>query len=189
MNLIAIDFETANRNPASVCSVGISLMDEYGEVEEKYYSLIKPEENVSAFDPFNIHIHGIKPKDVEKAPSFKEVYEEIVSVLTSGMVCAHNARFDMMCLKAACENNHLSVPDITYFDTVLLSRKVYPELEHHRLNDMCDYLGIELNHHNAMSDSMGCLLITAKAMEAMDVYEIEELLKAVRIRPRSLKEL
>ena len=44
MKIAAIDFETANRNPASVCSVGISSYED-GAVEERYYSLIRPEED------------------------------------------------------------------------------------------------------------------------------------------------
>ena len=66
MKLTAIDFETANGNAASVCAVGISVMED-GAVEEKYYSLIRPEKNVSWFAPGNISIHGIYPDDVKDA--------------------------------------------------------------------------------------------------------------------------
>ena len=40
----AIDFETANWQPTSVCSVGIVVMNER-EIEDQYYSLIRPEPN------------------------------------------------------------------------------------------------------------------------------------------------
>ena len=57
MKITAIDFETANGKPASVCAVGISVMED-GCVEEAYYSLIRPEDNVSQFSYFNIQVHG-----------------------------------------------------------------------------------------------------------------------------------
>ena len=38
----AIDFETANNERASVCSVGVVIV-RGGEIEDKFYSLIKPE--------------------------------------------------------------------------------------------------------------------------------------------------
>lgn len=38
----AIDFETANQQRTSVCSVGIVIVRD-GEIADSYYSLIKPE--------------------------------------------------------------------------------------------------------------------------------------------------
>lgn len=39
----AIDFETANNERSSVCSVGIVIV-RGGEIVDKFYSLIKPED-------------------------------------------------------------------------------------------------------------------------------------------------
>lgn len=177
MKVTAIDFETANSSPASVCSVGISVMED-GAVEEKYYSLIRPEANVSQFSPFNVRIHGIHPEDVQDAPEFSDIYHDLRELFDDSVICAHNARFDMTCLKQTCLNTGKPVPYLEYFDTVELSRKVFPHLKHHRLDDMCDYLGIDLNHHNALSDSYGCLMIVADVMNLTGIYEIKDLLKA-----------
>ncbi len=185
MKITAIDFETANGSPASICAVGISVMDE-GSIEEGYYSLIRPEKNVSRFSKFNIGIHGIYPEDVKNAPDFRTVYRDMEPFLRDAVVCAHNASFDMGCLKAACLNCGIPVPSLRYFDTVELSRNVFPYLKHHRLNDMCDYLRVELDHHNAMSDSMGCLMIAAHVMNLTGIYDIEEMLEACNTRIRSL---
>ncbi len=185
MNVTAIDFETANNHPASVCSVGISVLEE-GCAEEVYYSLIKPERNVCRFHPHNIMIHGIHPEDTKDAPEFREVYRDMMPYFEDSIVCAHNASFDMSCLKAACLNCGLPVPHIRYFDTLALSRSMYPALSHHRLNDMCDYLQIDLDHHNAASDAYGCLMIVLQTMNLTGMYEIEELLDALSVRIRTL---
>lgn len=188
MKVTAIDFETANASPASVCSVGISAMVE-GQVEEKYYTLIHPEENVSAFSPFNISVHGIHPADVRNAPGFAEIYRDLCDLFEDSVVCAHNARFDMTCLKQTCLNTGKTIPDLQYFDTVALSRRAFPQMVHHRLNDMCDYLHIRLNHHNALSDSYGCLMIVKRVMEMTGTDDIEKLLKKYQIHIHKLKEL
>lgn len=185
MKVTAIDFETANNNPASVCSVGISVLED-GCPEETFYSLIRPESNVSRFSYFNIRVHGIRPEDTENAPEFKEVFRQMKPFLEDAVVCAHNAPFDMACLKAACLNCGIPVPHIRYFDTVALSRKMFPALERHRLNDMCDYLNIELEHHNAASDAFGCLMIVVQSMNLTGIYEIEDLLEMLKIRIRDL---
>ena len=72
MKVTAIDFETANNDPASVCSVGISVLED-GCPEEAFYSLIRPEANVSRFLRGNIMIHGIRPQDTADAPDFTAV--------------------------------------------------------------------------------------------------------------------
>jgi DNA polymerase-3 subunit epsilon len=41
-NFAAIDFEIANYDPSSVCSVGIVIVRD-GEIVEKIYHLIRPE--------------------------------------------------------------------------------------------------------------------------------------------------
>ena len=43
-NFAAIDFETANSQPSSVCSVGVVVVRD-GEIADTFYSLIQPEPN------------------------------------------------------------------------------------------------------------------------------------------------
>ena len=37
-----------------------------------------------------------------------------------------------------------------------MSRRLLPQLPNHRLNTLCDYLALELDHHHAGSDSRAC---------------------------------
>ena len=41
-DFVAIDFETANAERCSVCSVGIVIVED-GDIVDKFYSLIQPE--------------------------------------------------------------------------------------------------------------------------------------------------
>ena len=181
MKISAIDFETANGSPASVCAVGISEFDE-GELCDSLETLIRPDTDMGPFSPFNIQVHGIHPDDVKYAPDFRKVYPAILEHLSGSLVTAHNARFDMGCLSAACRYYDLPVPEVHYFDTLELSRKVFPTMRHHRLNDMCTQLNIDLDHHNAGSDAHGCLLIAVEIMNLTGIYDINELLKECHTR-------
>lgn len=185
MKIAAIDFETANRYPSSVCAIGVAIM-ENGKMEEPYYSLIRPEENVFWFDAFNTKIHGIRQEDVLDAPCFHDVYKEVAKLTEGALLTAHNARFDMTCLARTCMNVHIPVPDVTYFDTLALSRRMFPDMAHHRLNDMCERLDIPLNHHNACSDAMGALMIVTRAMEMTGIWNIDQLLCHYGIHKRAL---
>ena len=180
MKWAAIDFETANPSPMSACAVGLTVFDG-GEMVFSDSWLIRPHPYYDAFYPSFIDIHGITPDQVADAPFFPKVYEQLKPWLDGGVLCAHNAGFDMKVLASCCSLYRLELPDAPYFCTVKLSRKVYPYLKHHRLNDLCDYMGIQLDHHDAGSDARGCALIVANTMNLMQIYEPLELAETCQI--------
>ena len=113
-DFIAIDFETANQEPSSVCSVGVVMVRD-GQIVDSFYSLIQPEPNY--YNYWCQRVHGISQSDTEDAPVFSKVWqqleERIVEVYFSDQelddvryeiatlpFVAHNARFDEGCLKA-----------------------------------------------------------------------------------------
>ena len=63
----AIDFETANRDAASACSLGIVSVGADG-TQTEWNRLIRPP--VTRFEPGFVAIHGIRPENVEDKPEF-----------------------------------------------------------------------------------------------------------------------
>lgn len=55
-NFAAIDFETANEQRTSVCSVGVVIVRN-GEIADSYYSLIRPEPEYYTY--WNTRVHGL----------------------------------------------------------------------------------------------------------------------------------
>ena len=55
-DFIAIDFETANQEPSSVCSVGVVMVRD-GKIVDSFYSLIQPEPNY--YNYWCQRVHGI----------------------------------------------------------------------------------------------------------------------------------
>ena len=55
-NFAAIDFETANEQRTSVCSVGVVIVRD-GEIVDNYYSLIRPEPEYYTY--WNTRVHGL----------------------------------------------------------------------------------------------------------------------------------
>lgn len=168
MKICAIDFETANNSRASACSLAvIEYID--GEIIEHYW-LIKPHCTCSEF--IFTYIHGLTYEDVEFEKEFNEIYDEVRNILEGSLVLAHNNVFDVGVLRALCTLYKL--PQITFIsiDTVEISRKIFRNLKNHKLNTVAEHLGIELNHHNALSDAMACLQIF---IFVMDYYHLDEL--------------
>ena len=75
-NFAAIDFETANNERTSVCSVGVVIVRD-GEIVDSFYSLIQPEPNY--YNYWCTQVHGITRNDTESAPV--EVIEKLKKML------------------------------------------------------------------------------------------------------------
>ncbi|MBE9389667.1 3'-5' exonuclease [Vagococcus salmoninarum] len=175
MNFIAFDFETANAQKHSACSVALIMVQD-DKIVGRYYSLIKPETD---FHWRNIQVHGIQPEDVVDASTFPEVWEEIKGFFQENrLIVAHNAAFDCNVLKGCLEYYNLEQPHYLSLCTVKTSRKLFPNFENHRLNTVCDYLNITLdNHHNALEDSIACANILLYQAEQFGIEPLKELVK------------
>ena len=73
-NFAAIDFETANNERTSVCSVGVVIVKD-GEIVDKFYSLIHPEPDYYLY--WNTRVHGLTQEDTANAPVFSEVWKQV----------------------------------------------------------------------------------------------------------------
>ena len=158
---IIIDTETPDEANTRISSISIHTLTA-DKLEESYYSLVNPE---IPFDTFNINLTGITPEMVADAPTFPEVWEEIRPILDSGIVVAHFAEFDLGMLRSCLRAYNLSwKPTVRFLCTCKMGRELLPDIKH-KLNVMCDYFGIPLDHHNASSDSRACGEILLRFIE------------------------
>ena len=159
---IAFDVETPNRYNNRMSAIGISVVED-GRIVRDFYSLVDPEQ---PFDWFNTVLTGINEESVFDAPTFPELWKQIEPLLSSGILVAHNAGFDMGVLRKC-----LSAYEIEWRScvrgicTVIMGRSLLPGISH-KLNDLCDYYGICLNHHRADSDSRACAEILLRYLKA-----------------------
>lgn len=115
----AIDFETANYNRSSVCSVGIVIVRN-GEIVDSFYSLIQPEPNY--YNYWCSRVHGLSQEDTEDAPVFPKVWAQVEPLIDVLPLVAHNRPFDESCLKAVFRVYQMDYPDYEFYDTLCVSR-------------------------------------------------------------------
>ncbi|NJM77354.1 MAG: 3'-5' exonuclease [Acaryochloridaceae cyanobacterium RU_4_10] len=157
---VAIDFETANRSRESACSIGMVRVEK-GEIVQREHYLIRPHQPEFEFT----YIHGIRWKDVAKELTFGERWPEIEAVLKgTDFIAAHNASFDRGVLNACCDIYNIQRPKQDFLCTVQLARKTW-KLHPTKLPNVCEYLGLELNHHHALSDAEACAQIVIAATQ------------------------
>ena len=159
----AIDFETANECPSSVCSVGVVIVRD-GEIVDSFYSLIHPEPEY--YQWFCRRVHGLGPEDTEDSPVFPEVWERIAPLIEGLPLVAHNARFDEGCLKAVHQVYRMDYPDYVFLDTLAASRKHFSHaLPDHQIQTVAAACGYNLlNHHHALADAEACAAIAMKIL-------------------------
>ena len=117
----AIDFETANEQPSSVCSVGVVIVRN-GKIVDSFYSLIHPEPEY--FKWFCCQVHGLCEEDTDSAPVFPYVWEKIAPLIEGLPLVVHNSPFDEGCLKAAFKVYQMDYPDYEFMDTLVPSRRL-----------------------------------------------------------------
>ena len=150
---VVFDVETPNYSNNRISSIGITVIEDAAIVDE-YYTLVNPEAH---FDPFNIRLTGITPEMVEDQPTFPQLWEKIAPVMSSGLLIAHNAPFDMGVLAKCLSAYQIEWQPFTYYAcTCAMGRACYPDLGNHKLDTLCGHLGLSLDHHNAGSDSRAC---------------------------------
>lgn len=158
----AIDFETANNERTSVCSVGVIIVRN-GEIVDSFYSLIQPEPNY--YNYWCTQVHGLTEEDTEDAPIFPEVWKQIVPLIEGLPLVAHNKAFDESCLRAAFRCYQMDYPEYPFLCTLTTSRKVFPNLENHQLYTVAQECGYVLeNHHHALADAEACAAIAIKIL-------------------------
>ncbi len=154
VDFIAIDFETATGSRASVCEAGICVVGD-GRVRTTHSWLVRPPGNL--YSRFNTAIHGIRPADTARAPLFPEVWEEICEYLKAcPVLVAHNAAFDMGCIRSALELYALPVPDVAYYCSLRAARRLY-DFPCNKLDYLCERFDIARGqHHRAGDDAEMC---------------------------------
>lgn len=154
MDFIALDVETAQGKRWSICQIGICIV-ENGVIKETITELVQPPNN--EYFIRNIQIHGITPEMTQYISFFPSIWNKIYPIIQSQIIVAHNASFDMSCLRQTLGFYNMEIPefdyDCTYTKTGL------------KLNQACVAYGIDLNnHHDAGCDAEACAKLYLKLL-------------------------
>lgn len=127
-----------------IIEIGI-LRVRNGVVVDQYAQLIHPENPI---DGFITALTGITNEMVIGMPIITEVKAAVQSFIGDNVIVGHNTSFDIRFLNAGFDDAIQN----EYMDTMQFARKIYPELDHHRLSDLAKHLGLSNNEHRAIAD-------------------------------------
>ncbi|MFU0514542.1 exonuclease [Gardnerella sp. DNF01162] len=127
-----------------IIEIGI-LRVRNNEIVDRYDQLVKPSTGV---DGFITALTGITNEMLASMPSIADVKTAVLSFIGEDIILGHNTSFDMRFLNEGFKTQLSN----QYMDTMQFARKLYPELKHHRLSNLTDYLGLHNNEHRALAD-------------------------------------
>src|SRR3569623_43120 len=146
-----VDTETTGMSAArgQIIEIGI-LRVENGEVVRTLKTLVNPGKLLSHTIA---GITGITDSELEHAPYFEDIAEEVSDLLAGAGLIAHNARFDYSFIKAEFERLGQKYTAKTLC-TVKLSRQMYPEQPYHNLDAVMEAHNLSCSaRHRAFEDA------------------------------------
>ena len=154
----AIDFEAANAQLTSACSVGIVIVRN-DKIVDEFYSLLHPQPNY--YDFWTTKVHGIRKKDTENAPLFPEVWRKVAHKLKGLPMVAHGSLFDERVLKALHQYYNMRYPDYRFYCTHRGSEKLLTDVANHKVQTLAKHFGHDYgqNKHNALADAEACAVV------------------------------
>ena len=162
MTFVAIDVETANQDPASICQIGAVWFAD-GAIRQTWVTLVDPQD---FFSRWNVAIHGITPRAVRGAPTWPHLFGDVEGFLRDQVVVCHTF-FDRNAVGRASEKHGLPEVRCTWLDSCRLARQAWPEISggSYGLANVARTLGIEFRHHDALEDARAAGEIVARAVE------------------------
>jgi DNA polymerase III epsilon subunit family exonuclease len=162
----ALDLETTGVNPftGKIVEIGIARF-RLDRVIEQYESFVNPGCEIPEQV---IKIHGITDEMVQDAPLIEELLDDITKFIHKSPLVIQNPRFDISFLEMAYKRAGRHVPQLIAYDTVTLARKTYKNLENYKLHTLCAHLGIEIQHHRALSDTLACMNVFRNVIKLND---------------------
>lgn len=146
-----VDLETTGTRAFHdrIIEIGIVKVED-NKIVDTYHSLVNPE---TYLPPIITTITGIVAKDLENAPTFRQIKHDVLEQLVDSVFVAHNVRFDYSFLKNEFLREEISFSS-RHFCTVRLSRLLFPTFPRHNLDTIIQQLNIPVtNRHRALDDA------------------------------------
>ncbi|RMG60110.1 MAG: 3'-5' exonuclease [Deltaproteobacteria bacterium] len=161
---VAIDTETTGYSPFRgdrVVEIA-ALRFLRGNVIDRFSTLVNP---LRPIPPSVTAIHGITDEMVREAPTFADIYDDLVSFLGDDVLVFHNAPFDLSFLRFECSLIGRRWVNNIVVCTLKLARMRRPGRSN-KLQDLCELLGVGSPCHRAERDAhaAGRILLSLAAV-------------------------
>ncbi len=149
--LTFIDIETTGLSPERdrIIEIGLIRMKN-GRVIKTFETLVNPDCSLPPEIPM---LTGITANQLERAPVFSRIADELAALLKDSVFVAHNARFDYSFIRSEYSRLEKSFRS-QVLCTAKLSRRLFPKFRQHNLDSIINRFAIPCDtRHRAFSDA------------------------------------
>ena len=152
---IVFDIETTGFSYSTNKIIEIAAVKYTSGVVSEFHEYVK----IDSIIPINITLlTGINNETIETADYIDVVMPKFLDFIGNSMLVGHNIKsFDIPFINKVCVDLGLPTVKNELTDTLYLAKEKLPELESHKLHDLCDFYKIDtLNAHHALFDCYMC---------------------------------
>lgn len=166
MKFIAFDLETTGTFAGVDRIVEIGMVRfENGKPIDKFACLVDPQISIPEAAS---RVNGITNDMVQGKPLIENLLEPLTEYCKDDVLVAHNANFDYQFLLADYTKHNIPAPPGIIFDTLPLSKKVYPGLMSYKLATIAKHLNIDTDVlHRADDDARYCGYVFQNILEKL----------------------
>lgn len=188
ITFVVLDLETTGGSAEkdAITEIG-AVKVRGGEVLGEFATLIDPGRSIP---PQIVYLTGITDRMVGAAPRLRQVLPGFLEFIRGTVLVAHNARFDIGFLKAACVELGAVWPGNAVLDTVQVARRVVSREESPslRLGALAELFGAStVPNHRALSDARATVDVLHALFERigdLGVHSLTELRRlSTDVRP------
>ena len=174
-DFVVFDIETTGFSPIKnkIIEIGAVKVSD-GKICDRFSCFVNPHTPI----PFEIErLTGINDDMVADAEDIETVLPKFLVFCKGCVLVAHNASFDMSFIKENMKRQEI-VQELTYVDTVAISRALLTDMAKHTLDSISKKLNISLeNHHRAVDDAEATAQIFEKfilMLEEKDIHTLSQ---------------
>ena len=174
---VVFDIETTglSKETESITEIGaVKVVD--GKIIDRFSTFVNPERPIPAEIT---QLTGITNEMVADAPVITEILPKFLEFCQDAVLVAHNANFDTGFIRLNAERKCGIEVKNTVLDTLELSRALLPELKKHKLDIVCEQLGVSLEgHHRAVNDAEATAEVFLKFIDMLvekEIYKVDDI--------------
>ncbi|OZG50194.1 PolC-type DNA polymerase III [Bombiscardovia coagulans] len=149
---VALDTETTGLRAGRdrIIEIGaVKVRDR--RVVDSFSSLVNPGMVLSSTI---VELTGIDDEMLAGEDHISQILPSFFQWLGGMAIVGHNLNFDLRFLQAEAELLGQKVPRVSTYDTMYMSRRLFPQHRHHRLADLIQRFDIDdIEEHRALSDA------------------------------------
>ena len=170
-----------NLNNYTVLDIETTSLDSYNaEILEISAIKVRNKEKIDTFSEiikinnevgyFTTKLTGITNEMTQKEGKYINiVLKNFNSFLNADIIVGHNVNFDINFIYDSMKENLGEYLINDYVDTLRISRRLLPNLRHHRLDDLIEYFNLNKRYeHRALND---CILTNQVYIELCNILE------------------